>query len=130
MYVVYDSPFSCVSDSPDTYKDQPGLEFISAVPTHWDETRVLAGELGEYIVIARRKDRDWYVGAMNNEQGRSVNIPLGFLGDGVFAASVYEDGAAADALKISHANVDSHRTLKLVLAPSGGGAVQLQAAPH
>ncbi|WP_428312928.1 glycoside hydrolase family 97 catalytic domain-containing protein [Hydrocarboniphaga sp.] len=129
MYVVYDSPFACVSDSPDAYKGQPGFDFISAVPTNWDETRVLAGDIGEYIVIARRKGPDWYVGAMNNEHGRSVKIPLDFLGEGSFAATVYEDGKAVDQLKIVRNTVDRHHSIRLTMAGSGGGAIRLQAAP-
>ncbi|HWT51406.1 MAG TPA: glycoside hydrolase family 97 protein, partial [Caulobacter sp.] len=73
MYVVYDSPLSMVSDSPITYAASPaGLDFVSAVPTSWDETRVLSGEIGQSIVVARRKGAEWWVGAMTNETGRTV----------------------------------------------------------
>src|SRR5205085_3887293 len=82
MYVVYDSPFACVSDSPSAYRGQTGAQFLKAVPTSWDETRVLAGKIGEYLVIARRHGQDWYIGAMNNEQGREIILPLNFLGNG------------------------------------------------
>jgi alpha-glucosidase len=83
MYVVYDSPLSMVSDSPVTYAASPaGLDFISAAPTSWDETRVLSGQIGQSIVMARRKGREWWVGAMTNEDGRAVKVPLGFLGAG------------------------------------------------
>ena len=57
MYVVYESPFSVVADTPDAYQNQPGLDFISDVPVTWDETRAIAGEIGKYIVVARRKGR-------------------------------------------------------------------------
>ncbi|HLM56652.1 MAG TPA: glycoside hydrolase family 97 protein, partial [Pyrinomonadaceae bacterium] len=82
MYVVYESPFACVSDSPGAYRGQAGADFLKAVPTSWDETRALAGEVGEYVVVARRRGRDWYVGAMTNERGREVRVPLTFLGGG------------------------------------------------
>ena len=54
MYVVYESPLMMVSDSPEAYRGAVGTDFIRQVPTSWDETRVLAGEVGEYVVIARR----------------------------------------------------------------------------
>ena len=92
MYVVYDSPFACVSDSPDAYRGQAGSELLKVVPTSWDETRVLAGRIGEYIVIARRHGREWYVGAMTNEQARDIQIPLAFLDDQPYQVQGFVDG--------------------------------------
>lgn len=129
MYVVYDSPLSMVSDSPVTYAASPaGLDFISAVPTSWDETRVLSGEIGQSIVMARRKGADWYVGAMTNETGRAVKVPLGFLGAGAFTADIRQDGAEPTALVRSARTVSAKDTLTLKLAPSGGGVVRLSPA--
>lgn len=126
MYVVYDSPLSMVSDSPITYAASPaGLDFISAVPTSWDETRVLSGEIGQSIVIARRKGDDWWVGAMTNETGRTVKAPLGFLGSGSFKADIREDGAEPTSLKTRTQTVTGKSSLTLTLAPSGGGVVRL-----
>lgn len=126
MYVVYDSPLTMVSDSPLTYAASPaGLDFISAVPTSWDETRVLSGEIGQSIVMARRKGAQWWVGAMTNEQGRTVKVPLDFLGDGAFKATIHEDGAEPTALRTRDQAVSARHTLTLKLAPSGGGVVRL-----
>lgn len=126
MYVVYDSPLSMVSDSPVTYAASPaGLDFISAAPTSWDETRVLSGEIGQSIVMARRKGREWWVGAMTNEDGRAVKVPLGFLGEGAFSADIREDGAAPTDLKTTTRVVSKSNTLTLKLAPSGGGVIRL-----
>lgn len=126
MYVVFDSPLSMVSDSPITYAASPaGLDFISAVPTTWDETRVLSGEIGQSIVVARRKGAEWWVGAMTNEEGRTVKVPLGFLGDGAFNAQIREDGAEPTALKTREQAVTAKSTLTLTLAPSGGGVVRI-----
>ena len=126
MYVVYDSPLTMVSDSPLTYAASPaGLDFISAVPTSWDETRVLSGEIGQSIVMARRKGAQWWVGAMTNETGRTVKVPLSFLGDGPFSAEVREDGAEPTALKTRMQAVTRKDALTLKLAPSGGGVVRL-----
>jgi alpha-glucosidase len=129
MYVVYDSPLSMVSDSPITYAASPaGLDFISAVPTSWDETRVLSGEIGQSIVIARRKGDDWWIGAMTNETGRTVKVPLTFLGSNGYSADIREDGAAPTELKPTHRVVSAGTVLSLKLAPSGGGVIHLSLA--
>ncbi len=126
MYVVYDSPFGIVADSPDTYRDSPaGLDFVSAAPTTWDETRFIAGEIGQSIVLARRKGADWWVGAMTNETGRTVKVPLGFLGDGAFTADIRQDGAAPTDLVATKRDVKAGDVVTLKLAPSGGGAIHL-----
>lgn len=129
MYVVYDSPLSMVSDSPVTYAASPaGLDFISATPTTWDETRVLSGQIGQSIVMARRKGREWWIGAMTNEDGRTVKVPLAFLGAGAFNADIREDGAAPTELKSAVRVVSAGDVLRLKLAPSGGGAIRLTPA--
>jgi alpha-glucosidase len=125
MYVVYESPFGVVADTPDAYRDEPGLEFISRVPVTWDETRFLAGEIGEYIVLARRKGRDWYVGAMTNESGRTLELPLGFLGSGRFDATAWTDGTNPKDVKVERWRTPRPVTLRL--APSGGAALHFRA---
>lgn len=129
MYVVYDSPLVMVSDSPDNYRGQAGLDFISRVPTTWDETRVLAGDIDEYIVIARRKGKDWYVGAMTNEAGRTVALPLNFLGKGNYTLTSWLDGEKPTALKIENRKLAAgDRTpLTITMAPSGGAALHFKA---
>jgi alpha-glucosidase len=129
MYVVFDSPLSMVSDSPITYAASPaGLDFISTVPTSWDETRVLSGEIGQSIVIARRKGDDWWIGAMTNETGRTVKVPLGFLGSDGYSADIREDGATPTELKPTYRVVSAGTVLSLKLAPSGGGVIHLSLA--
>lgn len=129
MYVVYDSPLTMVSDSPITYAASPaGLDFISGTPTSWDETRVLSGEIGQSIVVARRKGAEWWIGAMTNESGRTVKVPLAFLGDGAFKADIREDGAEPTALKTRVQPVSARQTLSLTLAPSGGAVARLTPA--
>lgn len=125
MYVIYESPFACVSDSPARYLNQPGLDFLSAVPTSWDETRFLAGNLGEYIVLARRKGADWYVGAMTDEHPRSIRLKLSFLDEGAYHAHVYADGKLPTDLAISDQTVQRGGELQLTLAASGGAAIRI-----
>jgi len=125
MFVVYESPLQTVADTPDAYAGQPETAFIGQVPTTWDETRFLSGEIGQSIVLARRKGRDWYVGAMTNADGRAVSLPLDFLGRGRFEATVYADGEAADRTTITKQAVGADTTLTLYLKPSGGAAISI-----
>ncbi len=125
MYVVYESPFQAVADSPDAYLDQPGVAFMRAVPATWDETRCIAGEIGAFVVIARRSGAAWFVGAMTNEAGRTVTIPLTFLGGARFAATVYSDGDTPTAIVVTERVVGRGEAIALRLAPSGGGAIRL-----
>jgi alpha-glucosidase len=138
MYVVYDSPFQMLADSPISYSKtegpwpkpqsewEDGLEFIKDVPVTWDETRILQGDIGEYIVSARRKGKDWYIGAMTNESGRTVTIPLDFLGKGSYKAQIWQDGQTISTLTKSSAKQTSEDSLTLTLAPSGGAVAVLK----
>jgi alpha-glucosidase len=83
-----------VSDSPDNYRGQSGFDFVQSVSATWNETRGISGALGDHVVIARRKGRDWCVGAMTNEQGRTVSVPLSFLGTGKWTATAAQDGSS------------------------------------
>ncbi len=126
MFVVYDSPFTIVADSPDTYAESPaGLDFAAAVPTTWDEVRYVTGEIGQSIVVARRKGEEWWIGALNNETARTVKVPLDFLGKGAWKADVRQDGATPTSIEGSNPSVSAASTLTLKLAASGGAAARL-----
>jgi alpha-glucosidase len=124
MYVVHDSPLVSLADTPDAYSGQAGVDFLRAVPTSWDETRCLAGDIAEFIVIARRNKDGWFVGAMTNEAARTVKVPLDFLGAGQFIARIYADGDTPSALAITERTADWSDTIELRLAPSGGGVIE------
>jgi len=131
MYVVYESPLMMVSDSPEAYRGAVGTDFIRQVPTSWDETRVLAGEVAEYVVIARRQGKVWYIGAMTNWTPRHLSIPLKALGKGTWQADVYKDGpdAARTPTDAAHTQMTllPNRQLEMDLAPGGGWAAHLKA---
>lgn len=92
MSVVYFSPLQVMCDSPYNYRMSPaGLDFLKSIPTAWDETRVIAGYPGEFVVIARRAGTQWYIGGMNGDTARSVKIPLQFLPPGDFQATLWSD---------------------------------------
>lgn len=138
MYVVYDSPLQMVADSPITYSKtdgiwpqpqnewQEGLEFIRDVPVTWDETRILQGDIGEFIVSARRKGDVWYLGAMTNESARQLKIELDFLGDGQYTADVWQDGKDISSVDKTQLGVTSSKSLSLSLAPTGGAVAVIQ----
>jgi alpha-glucosidase len=129
MYVVYESPFAVVADSPDAYAgDAASIDFLRQVPTSWDETRVLSGEIGEYIAVMRRKGGDWYIGAMTNESARTLELPLDFLPAGPYEATVYLDGKEPADLRRESRRIDAPGPalkLPLSLAASGGAVVRL-----
>jgi alpha-glucosidase len=106
------------------------MEFLGPVPTVWDETRVLDGRIGDYVVIARRKGRDWYLGAMTDWTPRPLQIDLSFLGPGNFQMTAYEDGADADRTASSYRKttsaVSKASRLNVKLAPGGGWAARIR----
>ena len=130
MYVVYESPLQMLSDSPSNYLREPEvMEFLGPVPTEWDETKVLAAQIADYVVVARRNGRDWYVGAMNDWTPRSLDIDLSFLPDGNFTMEAYQDGVNADRnasdYKRISMQVNKTMKLKLPLASGGGWAARI-----
>lgn len=97
MYVVFEAPLGMLSDNPTVYqKEQECTNFISKVPTVFDETVALDGKVGEYVAIARRKNDTWYVGAMTNWNARDITLDFSFLGDGTYEAEIFKDGINAD----------------------------------
>lgn len=137
MAVVYYSPlvFLFWYDKPAKYEQRewPDLEWFAECPTTWDETRALAGRIGEYVVVARRRQERWFVGLMTNETGRTLEVSLSFLGPGKWNACVYADGAPttpanATPVSIERSSVDSNAILRARLAPHGGQAIRLERA--
>lgn len=128
LYVVFESAFQMLADDPGAYEGQKELAFLSAVPAAWDETRVLAGRPAKYIVVARRRGAEWYLGAITDWDAREIDVPLRFLGAGSYQAEIYADGPNAalepkDSTR-EERQVNAGATLKLRLAPGGGCAVR------
>jgi len=130
MYVVYESPLQMLADSPSNYLREPQImEFLGPVPSVWDETKVLDGKIAEYVLVARRSGRDWYVGAMTNWTPREIDIELSFLPDGKYSMEAYQDGVNADRNGSDYRQVKTgvNKTTKLhlKLAPGGGWAARI-----
>jgi len=127
MYVCYDSPLQMLSDSPTNYyKETESASFISKMPTVWDETKVLDAKVGDYILMARQKDNNWYLGAMTDWTGRSLNVDLSFLGEGTYEIEIMQDGMNADISCNDYKRIVKQVTkadkLKIDLAKGGGWA--------
>jgi alpha-glucosidase len=137
LYVVLYSPLQMAADLPENYEGQPAFQFIRDVPVDWERTVVLDGRIGDYVVVARqeRGGSDWYVGAITDEEARTLEIPLSFLPAGrAYVAEIYADGEGAHWLDnpfpvaISERRVDAGTTLRLALAPGGGQAIRIRPA--
>jgi alpha-glucosidase len=128
LFVILESAFQCVADSPANYRGEPGLEFLRHVPSAWDETRVLNAAVGDYCTIVRRRGDDWYLGSITDLTPRDLKVSLSFLGGGNWTAEIYADGpnAATDArdTMVGTEDVTARDMLTLSLAPGGGCAVR------
>jgi alpha-glucosidase len=130
--VVFYSPFQFLFwyDRPAMYQGEPELDFFKHVPTVWDETRIVHGEVGRYATIARRCRRAWYVGTLNAAERRTLDIPLAFLkADTKYTAEIHSDGSPRgenpSSVAIRRLAVDSTTILHADMAPNGGQAIRI-----
>ena len=129
MFLLIESPFTVACDSVEHYKGESGewkpeMDFLKALPTTWDETRGLAGEVGQYAVEARRHENSWYLAAITDQYARDTTVPLSFLGPGNWKIRLWQDAPDSaenpEHLVASEKLVRSSDALSLKLAPSGG----------
>ncbi|MCP4976103.1 MAG: glycoside hydrolase family 97 protein [Maribacter sp.] len=125
MYVVFEAPVQMLCESPTIYyKEQETVDFITKIPTIWDETVVLEGAVADYIIVARRKGNNWYLGAMTDWTARDFELDFSFLGQGEYEMQSYKDGINASRnaqdYKISTKTVDQNTKLKINLSSGGG----------
>ena len=129
-YVVFESPLNMLCDSPSNYeKEQECTDFISAVPTVWDNTVSLNGEIGKYITIARQKNDSWYLGSLTNWNPRQLKINLSFLGEGNWEAEIFKDGINANNIASDYQkeiiDIPSDKNLTISMAAGGGYAMRI-----
>ena len=127
MYIVYESPLQMLADSPSNYLAEPeAMEFLAAVPSVWDETRVLGGQLGDYVVVARRSGATWYLGAMTDWTSREIQFDTSFLGGGEWSFVAHVDPPDHPAVGSEHYRTTGTLTSgtpgRFTLAPGGGFA--------
>ena len=135
LYVVLYSPVQMAADLIENYEGQPAFQFIRDVAVDWDTTRVLHGRLGDDVVVARKargKD-EWFVGAITDEEARTIDVPLDFLPKGrAYVAEVYADGPGAHwrdnplSVSISRRAVSAATRLSIRMAAGGGQAIRIR----
>ena len=130
LYIVLESPLNMLCDSPTNYEKEPDYtRFVAEIPTVWDETRVLQGEVGEYIVTARRKGDVWYIGGITNWTERDIAIDLSEIEIGLQGTygTIYTDGTNAHrkGSDYDEYGVMGMTQLKVHLAPGGGFVARL-----
>ncbi|MDR3062212.1 MAG: glycoside hydrolase family 97 N-terminal domain-containing protein [Dysgonamonadaceae bacterium] len=132
MAVVYYSPLQYLYwyDKPSDSRDEPELEFFDRVPTVWDDTKVVQGEIGKYITVARRSRNDWFIGTMTNNEARKLTVALDFLPEGkTYLARIYSDDPNAVSrtkVGIKTMNVTRKSVITAEMPASGGQAIWIQ----
>lgn len=124
-YVIFESPFSMLCDSPTAYMEETECTgFIAGIPVVWDHSLALSGEVTQFITLARKKENVWYVASINNWDTRKVDLDLAFLGEGEFKAEIFRDGLNADKVaqdyKREIVRIPSDRKMSFTMAPGGG----------
>jgi alpha-glucosidase len=119
-----------LADSPSNYiKEQECTDFIVKVPVVWDDLKVLEAKVGDYVLLARRSGKDWFVGALTDWSPRTLEADLSFLGAGDFTMEIFQDGINADRFaqdyKHLKTNVKAGDNIKINLAPGGGWVAKI-----
>lgn len=133
MYVVFESPLQMLADSPSHYLREPNvMDFLADVPTVWDETHALRAKIGDYVAVARRHGQEWYLGAMSDAEGRTLEVELSFLEEGrTYRLTAWRDGPNAGRYAEDFQKrgrfVSAGDTLTLEMAPGGGFAGRIRA---
>ncbi len=131
MFVVYDSPMQIFSGNPsEGWREPEFMEFLGNLPTTWDETLILHAKVGEYIVSARKKGNDWFIGGMGDWSERDFTINFDFLDEGNYTATICKDGLNADRYAADYVfekdvPIKKGDELKIHLAPGGGFVIRL-----
>jgi len=127
LYVVFESPLQMLSDTPTNYIKEPETTgFITKIPVVWDDIKVLDARVGDYLLLARRSGREWYIGALTDWKSRDLDLDLSFLPAGNYKMEIFQDGINADRhaedYKHMAVTVRSGEKMKIHLAPGGGYA--------
>jgi len=130
MYVVYESPLQMMADNPSIYmNNKECTNFITKVPVVWDKCYVLHGSVGDFVVIARKKDDAWYIGGLNDWTARELSLDISFIGEGEFSIEVFKDGVNADRNATDYIyekfKANSEDAININMAPGGGWVARI-----
>jgi alpha-glucosidase len=131
LYMILESPFNMLCDTPSNYeREKECTEFISSIPTVWDESIVLDGKMGDYIITARRKGDTWYIGGLTDWNERDLEVDLSFLGGKIYNGKLFKDGVNASKIgrdyKTENIQAKKGDKIKIHLASGGGFALILK----
>jgi alpha-glucosidase len=130
LFVVYHSPVTVACDYPEHYKNEKGTDFLKIVPTVWDETRVLQAQVADLVVMAKRKDKEWFIGALTDSTPRQLSVPLNFLPKGRYKLQVWKDAKDSNIhaghIEVEERIVSSSDQLVLTMVANGGYVARLQ----
>ncbi len=130
MPIVYETGIQSLCESPKIYEQFPEFELYRRLPGTWDSTIVIAGEIGGYIIIARKFEDSWFIGGMTNSESRNVSFGLKFLGGSRYDAVIYSDASDGDTnpgkVISTNLNVGSGNKLALKMAKGGGFAIMMK----
>lgn len=131
MFVVYDSPLQIFSGNISQGLQEPEfMELLGSIPTVWDETKILQGKIGEFIVTARRKGKNWFVAGLNNSEAREIIVPLDFLKENNYKMTACTDGLNADSYgsdyKLTVEYIKAKQKLNLKMSIGGGFLIKFE----
>jgi alpha-glucosidase len=126
QFVIYDSPYLVACDHPDNYENETGVDFLKKVKAVWDDSKVLNGQIGEYITMARRSGDTWFIGSMTNSFERELEVSLDFLGDREYKMVSFSDEdntvRNAEIVEKKETTVTNEDIVVIKMLPGGGFA--------
>ena len=130
LFVILSSPMEMLPDAPsDYYREKECTDFLTRIPVEWDETKLLDGKISKYTVLARRSGKDWFVGAITNDDAREIDLPLDFLENRKYNIEIIEDGVNAATRAIDYKKVEKetqqNEVIHLKLALGGGWVARI-----
>jgi alpha-glucosidase len=131
MFLVYDSPLQIFSGNiSQGLKEPEFMQLLGSIPTVWDETKILQGKIGEFIITARKNGSDWFIAGLNNSTARTISLALDFVGKKTFDMTICKDGINAhnygSDYEIQKRNTRSSEKLDIPMAPGGGFLIKLK----
>ncbi|SEM81910.1 alpha-glucosidase [Mucilaginibacter gossypiicola] len=127
-FVIYESPFTVYCDAPEHILGKQGADFLNNIPTVWDDTKVLGGYPGQYVIIAKRSGKNWYIGAMTNDAERTIQLKMDFLPSGKYTLSSWADVLSSpQSLTQSEGKVSASSVINIHLDTSGGWVAKITA---
>lgn len=130
LYIIYESPLQMLSDTPSNYmKEQETTDFIVKIPVVWDDIIGIEGKTGDYLLLARRSGKEWFIGAITDWTKRDMDLDLSFLPAGEYQIDIFQDGINADKhandYSLIHKDIKSGDKMTIHLAPGGGWAARV-----